>query len=71
MSELTGSELTNIAREAESFADALLPIPPRVCFDSEGKLIKDDRCKNCPMRTPCELKQSWSNSVEGDIEHGK
>lgn len=44
-------------REANALADALLPIPPRLCLDSNGKIMRDERCLKCPMRTQCKLKE--------------
>ena len=49
--------IANYWEEAEAFADALMPIPPRICLDSDGVVIKTDRCLQCPMKTQCELKQ--------------
>lgn len=46
----------NYWKEATRLADALLPIPPRVCIGKDGKVIKDDRCLKCPMKVQCELK---------------
>ena len=44
-------------KEATVLADALLPIPPRVCLDDSGKVIKTNRCLQCPMKVQCELKE--------------
>jgi len=49
-------DLETYWEEAEALADALLPIPPRVCLDSDGVVIKTDRCLQCPMKEQCELK---------------
>ena len=42
--------------EAEVLADALMPIPPRVCLDSDGVVIKTDRCLQCPMKAMCKMR---------------
>jgi len=55
-------------KEAEVFADRFLPIPPRVCVDTNGGAIKTDRCLQCPMKLQCELKQSGRG---GEVLGGK
>lgn len=42
-------------REATALVDALLPIPPRVCLNKQGRVMRTARCDKCPMLIQCTL----------------
>ncbi len=44
-------------KEATAFADALLPIPPVVCRDEQGKIVRTSNCDKCVMLVECKLKE--------------
>ncbi len=43
-------------KDAGALTDALLPIPPLVCRDEQGTIVRDERCDRCPMQLECKLK---------------
>ena len=50
-------EIQGYWEEAVALVDALLPIPPKVCLDSKGVVMRTNRCLGCPIKTQCELRE--------------